>query len=316
MCRAPGRQASVCLGAQGALGPNALGQVVPHLGRHQELGLERNAQVLLGGAQLLGAEGTPVRLGETRPVGASKADGGSRDQDRGTIGLGAGRLEGAVQAVHVLAVDALDLPALRFEPRRHVLAEGDGGGPVDGHPVVVVENDQVAESQMPGQGGGLVADALHQVTVAGEGVDPVVTGPLALAGEACAGHPSGQGHADGVGEALPERTRGHLDAGCIPMLRVPGSDGAELPERLDVGQRELEAEQVEQRVEQHRRVAAGEHEAIAQGPGGIARIEAEMVVPEQEGRSRQPHRCTQVTDPGALHGVDGEAADGVLDLHT
>jgi hypothetical protein len=314
MRRAPGRQASVRLGALGALGLAALGQVARHIGRHQELGLEGDSQVLLGGAHLLGAEGAPVHLGETRPVGAAEADGGPGDQDRRALGLGAGRLEGPPQAVHVLPVDSLDVPALRLEARPHVLAEGDGGGPVDGHPVVVVENDQVTEAQMSGDRGGLVADAFHQVAIAGKGVDPVVTGSLAFAGEARLGHPGGQGHADGVGEALPQRTRGHLDTGGIPALRVSGGEGAQLPERLDVFQREIEAEQVEQRVEQHRRVAGGEHEAIAERPGGIARIEAQMVVPEQKGRSRQPHRRAQVADPGALHRVDGEAADGVLDL--
>ena len=69
-------------------------------------------------------------------------------------------------AVAVVPVDALHVPALRLEALLDVLAEGEIGAAVDRDAVVVVEIDQVAEPEVPGQRGGLGGDALHQVAVA------------------------------------------------------------------------------------------------------------------------------------------------------
>ena len=83
-------------------------------------------------------------------------------------------------------------------------------------------------------------------------------------------------HADGVGEALPQRSGGDFDAGRVAALGVAGREAAPLPELLDVVQRQVVTGQVQQRVQQHRAMAGGEHEAVAVGPAGIARV-----VPEE-----------------------------------
>jgi hypothetical protein len=86
--------------------------------------------------------------------------------------------------------------------------------------VVVVEHHQLAEPQMAGEAGRLRGDALLQVAVRGdhEGavVDDVVIGPVELVGEATLR----DGHAHGVGEALPERPGRGLDPGR--RGRAPG----------------------------------------------------------------------------------------------
>lgn len=46
--------------------------------------------------------------------------------------------------------------------------------------------------------------------------------------------PFGDGHPDGVGDALPEGPRGHLHPGGNEVLRVTGGKGVELPEVLQV----------------------------------------------------------------------------------
>ena len=63
--------------------------------------------------------------------------------------------------------DGLDVPPVGREPLGGVVAQRQLGRPVDGDVVVVVDADQPAESRMPGQRRGLVADALGQVAVAG-----------------------------------------------------------------------------------------------------------------------------------------------------
>ena len=60
-----------------------------------------------------------------------------------------------------------------------------------------------------GERGGLVADALHEATVAGDHERVVVDDIVA---ELCAQPALGDRHADGVGEALAERAGGDLDA--------------------------------------------------------------------------------------------------------
>ncbi len=87
---------------------------------------------------------------------------------------------------------------------------------------------------------------------------------------------------------------------------------AELSEVLQVVEREVVAEQVEQRVEQHRRVACGQDEAIAQRPLGVVGIEAQMVCPDLECRPRQAHGGTGMAATRPLDGIDGKGADGVL----
>ena len=64
------------------------------------------------------------------------------------------RREGGVDGVHVVAVaDRLHVPAVRLEARADVLGEGQIGRAVDGDVIVVVEDDEPAETLMPGEGG-------------------------------------------------------------------------------------------------------------------------------------------------------------------
>jgi len=93
--------------------------------------------------------------------------------ERGPRRLGFGlRQRGAYLGV-VVSVDVLDVPAVGFVALADVFAERELGLAVDGDVVVVVDVDQPAEAEVPGQGAGLVADALRQVTVGADGEDAV-----------------------------------------------------------------------------------------------------------------------------------------------
>src|SRR5581483_4364753 len=84
-------------------------------------------------------------------------------------------------------------------------------------------------------------------------------------------HLGGERHADAVGEALPERTGGGLDAGGEMRLRMSRRARAPLAKLLQLVERQVVAGEVQERVEQHRAVARREDEAIAIGPVRIAR---------------------------------------------
>ena len=121
----------------------------------------------------------------------------------------------------------------------------------------------------------------------------------------------GDGHPDGVGEALAERAGGRLDARCQAVLGVAGRDAAPLAERLEVLERDLVAGQVEERVEQHAGVAGGQHEPVAIGPVGARRRVAQEPRPDHVGHRRGAHRRARVPGIGLLDGVDRERPDGV-----
>ena len=177
---------------------------------------------------------------------------------------------------------------------------------------------------MPGQGGRLAADALHQVAVTAKGVDveieqvearPVVSG----------GQPAGgDGHPHAVADALAQRPGGRLHTAGVSVLGMAGAAAIELTETAEVVQRHgwlvggptvgvqlFDARKVQDRVEQHRGVPAGEDEAVAVGPAGLGRIVAEHLVPEHVGDGGQGHGRAGVAALGRFDGVHRKGADRV-----
>jgi hypothetical protein len=154
----------------------------------------------------------------------------------------------------------------------------------------------------------------NQVAVAGDRVDEVVARAVVAGVETRLRHIGRQRHADGVAEALAERSGGDLDAGRLAVLGMSRRRRAELPEVLNLLEAEIESVEMHQRVEQHRGVPGGKHEAIAQRPGRVRRIETQVAIPELEHRPGQAHGRAQVTDSGSFDGIHRQPANRVLDL--
>src|SRR5690606_1442929 len=144
---------------------------VEYLGFDREVDLRAEAEQSLRGRHLFGAEGRAVDL-------PSVAFGGSRPSDdraQGDKGRPVGGpprfLQRAVQRVDVFVVLAgggragapihrLYVPAVRLVAGDHVFADGDAGVVLDRDLVVVPGHGEVAELLVPGEGAGLMADAL------------------------------------------------------------------------------------------------------------------------------------------------------------
>ena len=154
-----------------------------------------------------------------------------------------------------------------------------------------------------------MADALHQAAVAQEGVGVVVHDLVAVAVEFAGQQLLGQRHADRVGDALAERAGGGLDAGGVAVFGVAGGLAVELAEALQLGDRQVVAGQVQQRVDQHRAMAVGEHEAVAVGPLGVGRVVAQVMTPQHLGDLGHAHRRARVAGVGLLHRVHRQGAD-------
>src|SRR5215211_2477297 len=92
-------------------------------------------------------------------------------------------------------------------------------------------------------------------------------------------------HQVAVRESLAERSCCGLYAGRLmaaeDALGVSGCERSPLPEVLDLVQRHVVAAQVQDGVEQHRAVPGRQQEAVAVGPGGIARVVPEIARVEQ-----------------------------------
>ena len=165
--------------------------------------------------------------------------------------------------------------------------------------------------QAAGERGRLAGDALHHVALAAERegavVDDLEAGPV----EAGRQHALGERHPDGVGEALAERPGGHLDPRRHPALGMPGRARAPLAELLEVVDREVVAAEMQGGIEEHRRMAAREHEAVAVRPVRVRRIVAQMPGEQAIGKRSQPHGRAGMPRLRALDRVDREEADGV-----
>ena len=175
--------------------------------------------------------------------------------------------------------------------------------------VVVEDDDQLVELEVPGERDRLVADALHQAAVAGNHVGVVVDDGVA---EPRIEEPLRQRHAHGIAEALAQRTRGRLDARRVPELGMPRRLGAQLPEaRQLIHAHAGVAGEMQERVEQHRAVARRQHEAVAVRPVGCRGIELQEPG-EQHGRHvGHAHGHAGMAAFGLLHRVHGQRPDGV-----
>ena len=155
-----------------------------------------------------------------------------------------------------------------------------------------------------------MADAFHHAAVAQEAVGAVVDDVKAFAVEFGREHLFGKRHADGIGDALPERTGGGLHARGHAHFGMTGRLAAELTEVLDVFHRNVVARQVQHRVLQHGAVTVRENEAVAGGPQGVGRVVTQMTREKRHGDIGHAHGHAGVAGLGAFDRIHGKGADG------
>ena len=159
--------------------------------------------------------------------------------------------------------DVVHGPSVGGEPLADVVGVGEFGGAVDGDVVVVVDVDQPAESEMAGQRGRFVGDALLEAPVPGDDVGVVVAD---LGREVAAQPPLGDPHAHAVGHPLAERTGGHLDARGVVVLGMARGPTAPVTEPPQVVEGQPVAGEVEHGVQEDRGVTVGQDEPVPVGP--------------------------------------------------
>ena len=221
-------------------------------------------------------------------------------------------VDGRLDRPEVVAVlDPRGVPAVGLEPLRDVLRPRHRCRPVQLDVVVVVQHDQLAQAEMPGERRGLGGDAFLEIAVGRDDIGPVVDDRVAVAVELRGKTSLRDRHADGVGKSLPERPGRGLDARCQARLGMARRPRSPLPERAQLVEWQVVAGQVEQRVQQHRRVPCRQHEPVTVGPVRMRRRVAQEARPQDICHRRRAHRRPGMTGVRRLDAIDRQGPDRV-----
>ncbi len=182
--------------------------------------------------------------------------------------------------VDVVALfDPLDVPPESGETGHTVFGKGDLRAPFDRDVVVGIEDDELAQPQVAGLRPGLGRDPFLQVAIAGQNVGVVVHDGVTRSIEVRGKGHLGDGHADGVGQALTQGSGGGLNAGGLAVFGMARGAAPPLAEPLEFLQWQVEARDMEQGVQERTSMSGREDEAVPVGPEGITRVELERAIP-------------------------------------
>ena len=246
----------------------------------------RPAEFFFGLLQVFDAERGPVALVAAFER-SSVADLGLADDDGGLLFFRfcqTDRRGDQADVVGILhEIDVENLPALCRKARADVFFEGDVRIPLDGDVVVVVEEDEFSQLVRPRKGARLIGDAFLEAAVAAERVRIVIDDGEAFAVEGRGEVRLGDRHADGVGDALPERTGRRLDAHRVTVFGMSRRFAAELTEVHQIFFGQTESVEIEQGIVEHGAVPRGENKAVTVVPLGVVVVEFEKFLEDRIG---------------------------------
>eukprot|EP00968_Pinguiococcus_pyrenoidosus_P004601 scaffold301_cov243-Pinguiococcus_pyrenoidosus.AAC.106 len=295
-------------------GPDA-GEAIFHFALHREVLVGVEAELRLPGRDVLHAKGRSMGLFAAFQ-GAAEADPGLDLDDAGLVVDGLGRLDRCVQRGEIVAVgDGLDVPAVGGVAHPDVLGEGQRRVSVDGDGVVVVEHDELAEAQVASEGAGFGRDAFLQAAVPADDPGVVVHDVEARLVEHGREMALGDGHANGLGNALAKGTGADFDSRRELQKHAEGpslaGDAADLAEALEVVHRETVAAEEEHGVLKRARMPVAEHKAITRRPVRMRRRVAHEVLPKEVRKGRAAQGRAGVARVGRLNHVDTQSTDCV-----
>ena len=218
------------------------------------------------------------------------------------------RVQGVEKSLHVVAVDFLNIETVGFETFPGVLALRDVRHRVERDRVVVVNQNQIIEAEVPGERARLRGNAFLQTAVAGETNDVLIENHVLVRVETRGRHLRRHRHADRIRDALSERAGGAFDARRFKKFRMARRLAVQLPEAFDFLHRQIVAAQVQPRVKEHAAVARGENEIIAADPARLVGVVFERVAVKDRSHLRASQRQTEVPRFRSLHRVHAQPA--------
>ncbi len=179
-----------------------------------------------------------MRIAQTLFVWGAVADRGPHADERRFFLFFFGFFNGPVDGGHIVSVfDLLHRPAVSLEAHLDVLGKSKSCGTGQRDPVVVIQDDELSQAQMPRQRAGFRCQPFHQISVAGHYIRIMIDDLLTLAIETGSQVRFGNGHADTVGQSLAQWAGGDFRARHMPVLGVPRRPASPLAEIFNVVQR-------------------------------------------------------------------------------
>ena len=194
-------------------------------------------------------------------------------------GVGLRRLDSRRNLICVVTIHRQYLPAIGFETLGGVIGKPAFHFAIDGNAIVVIEHDQLAQTERARQGADLVGYPFHQAAVTNKNVSGVIDYCVSKAVELSSQRLFGDRHTNAVRQPLTQRPGSRFNTWRVAVLWVSGSLGMQLPEITDFVHGNIVATQVQQRVDQHGAVAIGHDEAVAIKPARMDRTVAQEVIP-------------------------------------
>ncbi len=210
-----------------------------------------------------------------------------------------------------MAIDAQHLPLVALEALGGVVGEPLMHFAVDRDAVVVIEHNQLAKIQSAGQRAHFMRDTFHQATITRKHVGKVIDDFEIFAVELCGQRALGNRHAHAIGEALAKRACGGFNSRRVTKFGMAGGTGVKLAEIFQVLDTEVISGQMQQRVDQHRTMAIGEHEAVAIDPVRVSRVVSQVIMPEHFGDIGHSHRSAGVSRIGFLDCIHAQGTDRI-----
>ena len=126
-------------------------EVSQRLVGYEKLGIGRPTKGLFGQSNLVNTQRRAVGRCCVLFVGAAVGNVGAADDDGWPPGLGPRLADGIGHGDTVVPIHSLHVPAVSLEPLARILVVGQGGIPLNGDLVVVVEIEQLAQAQVSGE---------------------------------------------------------------------------------------------------------------------------------------------------------------------
>src|SRR5438067_7258007 len=188
---------------------------------------------------------------------------------------------GVEEFLHVVALDFLGIESVGLKTFSRVLALRLVGHGIERDGVGIVNQNQIIEPEMPGEGARFRRHAFLETTVARQAKNMLVENAMFAGVEMCLRHFRSHCHTNRVANALPQRAGGTLDAGCVAKFRMSRRFRMQLAKIFDVLDRNVVAAQMQPGIQKHTAVTGGKNEIVAIDPTRLIWIGSEQITVEQ-----------------------------------
>ena len=202
----------------------------------------------------------------------------------------------------------LNVKPVSFEARGCVFALGRRRRRVERDCVRIVNQNQIIETKMSRERAGFRGDPFLQTAVAREANAVLIENAMLARIESCRRHFHRHRDADGIPDALPERTGRALDARRFEKLRMARRLAVKLTEAFDLFHRQVVTAHVQPRVEKHAAVAGRENKVVAPDPARFIWIMLQGMAIKNGAHLGAAQRQTEMPGFRSLDRVHGQAA--------